>query len=62
VATSVCLDFLGDLVCHVQGRPPALDALAPPRRVRDVRFLAVNIDRDGELADRFLTERLPVRS
>jgi len=55
----VCLDFWATWCATCKSALPALDALARRPGFERVRFLAVNIDRDTELADRFLTERLP---
>jgi thiol-disulfide isomerase/thioredoxin len=54
----VCLDFWATWCATCKAALPALDALARRKGFEDVRFLAVNIDHDGKLADRFVTERL----
>jgi thiol-disulfide isomerase/thioredoxin len=54
----VCLDFWATWCATCKAALPALDTLARRAGFEDVRFLAVNIDRDGELADRFVAERL----
>jgi len=55
----VCLDFWATWCATCKTALPALDALARRPGFEDVRFLAVNIDRDGEPADRFLAQNLP---
>ena len=54
----VCLDFWATWCATCKAALPVLDALARRKGFEDVRFLAVNIDRDGKLADRFVAERL----
>jgi len=54
----VCLDFWATWCATCKAALPALDALARRGGFEDVRFLAVNIDRDGKLPDRFVVERL----
>src|SRR5262245_35367798 len=55
----ICLDFWATWCATCKTALPALDALARRPGFEDVRFLAVNIDREGELADRFVTQNLP---
>jgi len=55
----VCLDFWATWCATCKTALPALEALARRPGFEDVRFLAVNIDRAGEPADRFVAERLP---
>ena len=55
----VCLDFWATWCATCKTALPALDALARRPGFEDVRFLAVNIDRDGEPADRFVAQNLP---
>jgi thiol-disulfide isomerase/thioredoxin len=55
----VCLDFWATWCATCKTALPALDALARRPGFEDVRFVAVNIDREGELADRFLAQNLP---
>jgi thiol-disulfide isomerase/thioredoxin len=52
----VCLDFWASWCIPCRTALPALDAVA--RRHPNAVVLAVNIDRDRQSADRFLTERL----
>ena len=54
----VCLDFWATWCATCKAALPALDALARRAGFEDVRFIAVNIDRDGEVADRYVAERL----
>jgi thiol-disulfide isomerase/thioredoxin len=54
----VCLDFWATWCATCKAALPALDALARRAGFEDVRFLAVNIDRDREVADRYVAERL----
>ena len=54
----VCLDFWATWCATCKSALPALDALARRPGFEDVRFLAVNIDKDKELADRFVAEKL----
>lgn len=55
----VCLDFWATWCATCKAALPALDALARRPGFEDVRFLAVNIDRDGDVADRFVAQNLP---
>ena len=55
----VCLDFWATWCATCKSALPALDGLARRPGFEDVRFLAVNIDRDAALADRFLEQNLP---
>ena len=55
----VCLDFWATWCATCKAALPALDALARRPGFEDVRFLAVNVDRDGELADKWLAQNLP---
>jgi peroxiredoxin len=54
----VCLDFWATWCATCKSALPALDALARRPGFEDVRFLAVNIDKDGDLANRFVAEKL----
>jgi thiol-disulfide isomerase/thioredoxin len=55
----VCLDFWATWCATCKAALPALDALARRPGLEDVRFLAVNVDRDAELADRWFAQNLP---
>jgi len=55
----VCLDFWATWCATCKAALPALDALARRPGFENVRFLAVNVDRDGEVADRWLAQNLP---
>jgi thiol-disulfide isomerase/thioredoxin len=56
----VCIDFWASWCTSCKAALPALDALA--RRHGAVAFLAVNVDRDRDAAERFLTEHLPTHA
>jgi len=55
----VCVDFWATWCATCKTALPALDALARRPRYENVRFVAINVDRDRELAERFLTQNLP---
>jgi thiol-disulfide isomerase/thioredoxin len=55
----VCLDFWATWCATCKAALPALDALARRSGFEDVRFLAVNVDRDAALADRWVAQNLP---
>jgi len=55
----VCLDFWATWCATCKAALPALDALARRPGFEDVRFLAVSIDRDRALAEKFLAQQLP---
>ena len=55
----VCLDFWATWCATCKAALPALDALARRPGLEGVRFLAVNVDREGETADRWLAQHLP---
>jgi thiol-disulfide isomerase/thioredoxin len=58
----VCLDFWATWCATCKAALPALDALARRPGLEDVRFLAVSIDRDRALAEKFLAQQLPERA
>jgi thiol-disulfide isomerase/thioredoxin len=55
----ICLDFWATWCATCKAALPALDALARRPGFEDVRFLAVNVDRDSALADKWLAQNLP---
>jgi thiol-disulfide isomerase/thioredoxin len=55
----VCLDFWATWCATCKAALPALDALARRPGFEDVRFLAVNVDHDRALADRWVAQNLP---
>ena len=55
----VCLDFWATWCATCKAALPALDALARRPGFEDVRFLAVNVDRDRALADKWVAQNLP---
>jgi cytochrome c biogenesis protein CcmG/thiol:disulfide interchange protein DsbE len=55
----VCLDFWATWCATCKTALPALDALARRPGFENVRFLAVNIDREAEPSERFVAQNLP---
>lgn len=55
----VCLDFWATWCASCKAALPELDAMARRAGYEDVRFVAVNIDRDHALAAKFLAQHLP---